>query len=107
MIIDARLPDWYEKFTLPTAENIPFKYFNPKNGNFEDILEEIGVEIENGKYHFENAKTLLLFCNGPWCPQSTFAINNLQKIGYPEEKLKWYRGGTYAWKMLNLTTIEP
>ncbi len=107
MIIDARLPDWYEKFTLPMAENIPFTYFKPKNGNFEDTLDEIGVTVENGKYSFSEAKTLLLFCNGPWCPQSIFAIEELQAIGYPEEKLKWYRGGTYAWKLLNLTTITP
>lgn len=109
MLIDARLANWYEKGTIPTSTNISYKRFDKKKypTEFEDTLEELGVEIENGKYNFQNAKTLLLFCNGIWCPQSTWAIQNLLKIGYPKENLKWYRGGMYSWKMLNLTTIVP
>ena len=68
---------------------------------------EIEMTYEDGKYNFKNAKTMLLFCNGVWCPQSTWAIENLLKIGYPKEKLMWYRGGMYSWKMLNLTSVIP
>ena len=109
MLIDARLANWYEKGTIPTSTNISYKRFDKKKypTEFEDTLEELGVEVEDGKYSFKEAKTLLLFCNGIWCPQSTWAIQNLQKIGYPKEKLKWYRGGMYSWTMLNLTTIVP
>lgn len=109
LLIDARLPDWYLQMTIPTAENIPFTYFdkNKYPDDFYDVLEMIGAkEISEGKYDFSNAKELLLFCNGPWCPQSTFAIQNLIKIGFPQEKMKWYRGGMYSWKMLNLTTYS-
>lgn len=108
LLIDARLPDWYAQKTIPTAENIPFTYFNPKKypDDFYDVLEMIGVVEEAGKYDFSNAKELVLFCNGAWCPQSTFAIENLIKIGYPEEKISWYRGGMYSWAMLNLTTSD-
>ena len=28
LLIDSRLPDWYLQFTIPTAENIPFTYFD-------------------------------------------------------------------------------
>ena len=109
MLIDARLSNWYEKGTIPTSTNISYKRFDKKKypTEFEDTLEELGVEIEDGKNSFNEAKTLLLFCNGVWCPQSTWAIQNLRKIGYPKEKLKWYRGGMYSWTMLNLTTIVP
>ena len=109
LLIDARLPDWFLQMTIPTAENIPFTYFNKDKypDDFYDVLEMIGVkELSANKYDFSNAKELLLFCNGAWCPQSTFAINNLIKIGFPQEKLKWYRGGMYSWKMLNLTTTS-
>ena len=108
ILIDARLPEWFLQKTIPTAENIPFTYFNPKKypDDFFDVLETIGVEVNNDKYDFTNAKELVLFCNGPWCPQSTFAIENLIKIGYPEEKISWYRGGMYSWTMLNLTTSD-
>lgn len=107
LLIDARLPDWFLQMSIPTAENIPFTYFNKDKypDDFYDVLELIGgKEISKGVYDFSNAKNLLLFCNGPWCPQSTLAINNLLELGYPEEKVKWYRGGMYSWKMLNLTT---
>jgi len=109
MLIDARLSQWYEKGTIPSATNISYKRFDKTKypTEFEDTLEELGVEIEEGKYNFSDAKTLLLFCNGIWCPQSSWAIQNLLKIGYPKEKLKWYRGGMYSWAMLNLTTIIP
>lgn len=109
LLIDARLPDWYLKQTIPTAENIPFNYFNPEKypDEFQDVLEHLGVSYENNKYNFKNARKLLLFCNGSWCLQSALAIKNLTKLGYPKEKLLWYRGGMYSWKMLNLTTIEP
>ncbi|WP_072680593.1 rhodanese-like domain-containing protein [Arcobacter sp. LA11] len=109
LLIDARLPDWFLQMTIPTAENIPFTYFNKDKypDDFYDVLEMVGVEeISEGKYDFSKAKKLLLFCNGPWCPQSTFAINNLIKIGFPQDKLLWYRGGMYSWKMLNLTTTS-
>lgn len=109
LVIDARLPDWFLQMSIPTAENIPFLYFNKEKypDDFYDVLEMIGVkELAKNKYDFSKAKKLLLFCNGPWCPQSTFAIKNLIKIGFPEDKLLWYRGGMYSWKMLNLTTTS-
>ncbi len=109
ILIDARLPDWFLQMTIPTAENIPFTYFNKDKypDDFYDVLEMIGVEeVSTGKYDFSKAKELLLFCNGPWCPQSTFAIKTLIKIGFPQDKLLWYRGGMYSWKMLNLTTTS-
>jgi len=109
LLIDARLPDWFLQMSIPSAENIPFTYFNKDKypDDFYDVLDMIGVkEVSKGKYDFTDAKELVLFCNGTWCPQSTFAIENLIKIGYPQEKISWYRGGMYSWKMLNLTTTS-
>jgi rhodanese-related sulfurtransferase len=109
VLIDARMLDWYLLSTIPGSINIPFKHFNSKKSpdEFEDVLDVIGVSIENGKYNFKNAKTLTLFCNGAWCLQSPAAIKNLIKIGYPKEKLFWYRGGMYNWTLAGLTTIVP
>ena len=52
-------------------------------------------------------KLYFYFVMATWCPQSSWAIQNLIKIGYPKEKLKWYRAGMYGWTILNLTTIVP
>ena len=46
-----------------------------------------------------------MFCNGAWCGQSTESMKALTAIGYPEEKLKWYRGGMQSWLSLGLTTV--
>lgn len=107
VLVDARMKPWYQKGTIPGAVNLPFKSFDPTHYDFEIVMDTAGVEYDEGVYNFKNAKTLLLFCNGVWCPQSTWAIENLLKIGYPKEKLIWYRGGMYSWKTLNLTTIVP
>lgn len=109
LLIDSRLPDWFLEFSIPTAQNIPFTYFEKEKypDDFYDVLEMIGVkEISKNKYDFSKAKELVLFCNGAWCPQSTYAIENLISLGYPQEKIKWYRGGIYSWKLLNLTTVQ-
>jgi rhodanese-related sulfurtransferase len=107
VLVDARMRGWYVKGTIPGAVNLSFKTFDPTHYDFEIVMDTAGVIYEEGVYDFKNAKTLLLFCNGVWCPQSTWAIENLLKIGYPKEKLMWYRGGMYSWKMLNLTTVKP
>jgi len=107
LLVDARMVAWYEKRTIPSSVNMPFKSFDPKNADFEIVLDTAGVEFEDGVYDFSGAKTMLLFCNGTWCPQSVWAIQNLLKIGYPKEKLLWYRGGMNSWTSLNLTTIVP
>ncbi len=107
VLVDARMKAWYMKGTIPGAVNLSFKTFDPTHYDFEIVMDTAGVIYDEGVYDFTNAKTLLLFCNGAWCPQSTWAIENLLKIGYPKEKLLWYRGGMYSWKMLNLTTIVP
>jgi len=107
LLIDARTYSWYKKGTIPTAVNLPFKNFDPTYQDYEVTMDTVGVEYSEGLYNFENAKTLVLFCNGSWCPQSSWAIENLIEVGYPIEKLKWYRGGMYGWKIVNLTTVTP
>ena len=109
VLIDARMPDWNMKNTIPSSVNIPFKEFDPKlsSDDVDDTLAELGVTKKDGKYNFTNAKTLTLFCNGSWCLQSTWAIENLLKLGYPADKLKWYRAGMYGWSLAGLTIVVP
>lgn len=108
LFIDARLPNWYEKSAIPGAVNIPFKIFLKDNIERDKMLKRLGVTYDrNGNFDFSDAKTILLYCNGPWCGQSPTAIRALIKLGYPEEKIKYYRGGMQAWQLLGLTTIVP
>ena len=57
--------------------------------------------------NFSAALDLALFCNGPWCYQSPRAIRNLLDVGYPADKLRYYRGGMQDWLILGLTVEHP
>jgi rhodanese-related sulfurtransferase len=109
LLIDSRTVKWYLQHTIPSAINVPFIYLNKGQypDDFIDALDTLGVEITKDGYDFTNAKELLLFCNGLWCGQSPLSMKNLMAIGYPEEKLKWYRGGIQSWLSLGLPTIQP
>jgi rhodanese-related sulfurtransferase len=117
MVIDSRTPEWIIRGTIPGSVNIPWNKINVDvEGTFElaaeaetlhDILtEQLGVQDINGTLDFRNAKTLILYCNGSWCPQSSTNIKTLLKLGYPAYKLKWYRGGMQDWVSLGLTTVN-
>ena len=108
LFIDARLANWYAKSAIPGAVNIPFKLFLSDTPEREKILRELGGAYnKSGEWDFSNAKEILLYCNGAWCGQSPTAINALIEVGYPESKMKYYRGGMQAWQLLGLTTIVP
>lgn len=111
LVVDSRTPDWVAKGTIPGAINIPWDKLNIGQSDpitVQDILEkQLGVRSQDGFNMFDNAKTVVMFCNGPWCGQSPTNIRGLLKIGYPADKIKWYRGGMQDWEMLGLSTVKP
>ena len=111
LIVDARKASWYQKGTLPDSVNVPFDKINKSKGADEvsigEALETFGATEGDKGWDFSKAKTLVLFCNGPWCGQSPLAIAGLLGEGYPADKLKWYRGGMQDWEIVGLTTVKP
>jgi len=105
MLIDARLPKWYNDATIPGSVNIPFILFSENNANA--ILPLLDATKEKNTWNFTNAKKLMIFCNGPWCHQTVVAMRHLVKLGYPKSKLFYYRGGMQYWQLLGLTTLRP
>jgi len=110
IVVDSRTPDWVAKGTIPGSVNIPWDQLNVGHSDpitVQDILEKhFNVVNQDGFYLFDNAKTVVMYCNGPWCGQSPVNIRGLLKIGYPAHKIKWYRGGMQDWEMLGLTTVK-
>ncbi|BCU06302.1 rhodanese-like domain-containing protein [Allochromatium tepidum] len=120
LLVDSRTPDWVMRGTIPGSVNIPWNRISrDKTGTFEtpgeaDTFEQtlrdqfnVVRDPSTGGWDFTNAKTLVLFCNGIWCPQSTANIKTLVGIGYPPDKLKWYRGGMQDWLSVGLTSVQP
>jgi rhodanese-related sulfurtransferase len=118
LVVDSRDPDWVARGTIPGSVHVPWRSINTEiAGNFAaeaeaDSLEQIltdtfGAKKTESGWDFGDAKTLVLFCNGLWCGQSSINIRTLAKLGYPVEKMKWYRGGMQDWVTVGLTTVTP
>ena len=131
ILIDARTPSWYQKGTIPGSINIPFTKFNPENSAEElaAALKQLNVrkkshsessffdsilgwfsndaEAADSPWDFSDAQEILLYCNGMWCGQSPTAIKNLLSLGYPADKIYYYRGGMQSWQSLGLTVYNP
>lgn len=109
-LVDSRKAIWFDKETIPSALNVPYedlKYDIDFEDDFKKAYENLGVKvISKNKFDFSNAKTVVFFCNGAWCPLSSKSIKYLVNLGYPKDKILWYRGGLASWKGLSFTTIR-
>jgi rhodanese-related sulfurtransferase len=130
MLVDARTPSWHKKGTIPGSVNVPFTVLSKSDEDIEMVealelfgavkredvnpitswLEGMGFfdgDMKTPDWDFSNAKELVLWCNGPACGQSPRAIRGLLEVGYPPQKLFYYRGGMQLWQLFSLTTAIP
>ncbi|MEO5366223.1 MAG: rhodanese-like domain-containing protein [Magnetococcus sp. WYHC-3] len=111
LLVDSRTPDWHAKGTIPGSINVPYsdvaRFLGADDIAIESAMERFGAKPERVGFDFSQAKTLLLWCNGPWCGQSPSAIRGLVELGYPPEKLLYYRGGMQMWQLFGLTVVPP
>lgn len=130
LLIDARAESWYIKGTIPGSINIPFNVLSGpvsdpalqealttlgvrrgSSVNWTDTahqaVDEFNQRVRKFDWDFSRTKEIMLFCNGPWCDQSPRAIHGLVKLGYPVNKIHYYRGGMQDWLMLGLSVEVP
>jgi len=128
LVIDSRLKSWVDKGTIPGSVHIPWISLVAKEGatlssvirilrkqfsvslNEGQTLEDVSLALKNNNledvFDYSQAKTLVLFCNGSWCGQTSESIKALLALGYPAEKLKYYRDGMQGWVSLGFTTVK-
>jgi rhodanese-related sulfurtransferase len=111
LVIDSRTPSWTSRGMIPGAIAIPYSKLDPATANPAEVAEtmelDFGAVRVNGLWSFGSAKTLVFYCNGPWCGQSPTNIRAMLDYGYPPQKIKWYRGGMQDWESLGFTTVKP
>lgn len=95
-VIDSRTPDWFSAGTIPGAVSIPYT-------RIVDELGRLGCLPDFEGWDCSEAQHVALFCNGLWCGQSPTAIRAMISVGYPAERIHYYRGGMQSWRMLGLT----
>ncbi len=105
MIVDTRTIGWHVRLTIPGARSYPYTMMDDADDR-DWALDDFGVtRTAEGGYDFSQAKTLVMFCNGYWCGQTPAMIRKLLAVGYPDRKLKYYRGGMQAWTSLGFTVV--
>ncbi|HIO92771.1 MAG TPA: rhodanese-like domain-containing protein [Leucothrix mucor] len=123
-IIDSRTTDWVLVSTIPGTTNVPWislsrevgvtaakmisvltKRFGVKVTNEDTVEELFNTDKLSEVLDFSEAKTLVLYCNGPWCEQSPINIRSLLHLGYPAEKIKYFRDGMQGWVGLGFPTV--
>lgn len=107
LLLDSRLPEFFENGTIPGSVNLPFATLDAANPYRDDILTALGAKPIGAGWDFSSAMALALFGNGAWCDQSPRALQHLLQAGYPADKLLYYRGGMQAWLQLGLTHHIP
>lgn len=103
LLVDARTREWHKKGTIPSAINLPFTMLKKDGKYIGKILALLGGKESGDSWDFSGAETLLIFSNGAWDEQATLAIKNLIDVGYPEDKIRYYRGGMQMWNSVGLT----
>jgi len=130
VIVDVRTPELYAQGTIPGSINIPLTAFEQSadTNEIKPLLERFGVrargevgavvralekmglfggEYKTDRWDFTAARDVLLWCEDALCEESPRAIRALLSLGYPPEKLFYYRGGMRMWQSLGLTTVVP
>lgn len=111
LVVDTRSEKQYASGTIPGSINVFGDLLMEQRGANPITIEEIlttrfGVKNSGDGFDFSKARTLVVYCYGIWCGQAIRTMNALTSLGYPEDRLKWYRGGMQAWESVGLTTVS-
>ena len=104
LLIDARLPDHRGLGFIPASVNIPAATLAPTNPFRDEILMALGAEKLQGIFSFEDVMALTIFDGGPATSDAQTLITDLIEVGYPADKIFYYRGGMQVWATLGLST---
>jgi len=103
LLLDVRTIEWYKSNTIPGSINLPFTMLEKGSKYIDKILKILGADKLTKGWDFSNVQILMIYSNGVWDAQAAAAIESLVELGYPEDKILYYRGGMQNWQNLGLT----
>ncbi len=105
LLVDLRPKRDYRKESIPSAVNIPAETKDNQT-KVEKILNILGAKrAPDGSLDASRAMEVAFYCNGLWCDKSSEFIKTFLELGYPADKMLYYRGGIQMWKILGFTTV--
>lgn len=106
LLIDSRNAADRTSGFITASVNVPGKLLLPKNPFLNDIMQAMGARSFEGSLNFAGALPLMVFDDGPSTTDAPNLINSLLALGYPAEKISYYRGGMLVWTALGLNTED-
>ena len=105
LLVDVRPKTAYKDESIPSAVNIPARVKdNPVK--LEKILKVLGAKRQaDGSLDTSKVLEVAFYCDGLWSDKSSDMIKKFLEMGYPSDKLLYYRGGFAMWKILGFTTV--
>lgn len=105
LLIDLRTKKVYKKESIPSAVNIPYATKDNKV-KIKKILKILGAKRNSdGSLDTSKALDIAFYCDGLWSEKAPEFIKTFLDLGYPAEKILYYRGGMQMWKILGFTTV--
>ncbi len=99
LLVDMREPEGRANGTIGGSVHIEYM-------EVADRLNELGCSKVAGKWDCSKAKKVYAFCNGPVCPQSSTAIVAMTRVGFPADRIYYYRGGMLDWTALGFPVVK-
>ena len=103
LLIDARSPDRRSQGAIPASVNVPVTLLGTDNPYRVEILLALGAREMEGAFNFADALPLTIYDDGPATFDAPRMIATLADLGYPVDRLSYYRGGLRDWAALGLT----
>ncbi len=105
LLIDVRKNSKYKEETIPSAINLPYEMLTKDSPYQKEVLKSLGAKKIKRGWFFKTPQKLLIFGESSFSPEASNAVKELLKLGYPKEKILYYRGGVLNWKNAGLTLI--
>ena len=106
LLVDARMPQERARGFIPGSVSLPYSVMGNDNAYTGDILEALGARQFDGVFNFADVRDLLIYDTGPSANEAGDLIVGLLAVGYPADKIKYYRGGMQVWSVLGFSIQE-